>query len=311
MICWAALLTCPTIVLAQDENPRPARSPSEVAQYINRHRDIHWGPLLKGFGIGSRDLPLHCGSLDLEPCAAEIIQVPGPPQVILRIKGAWWQETYWRFLEEASGWRFRGSFSPFVKYFKPRHQIISFGGKPFLLINAQGEAGSGLSSEYQDWFDLTRPNFKPVFGFTVKGVSPWLLFGITRSVESHVSALEAGSTERITIARRVMFSFEPANGNVSVESRCAESVYARQPNGKFEFEAALSTCGQTEIEDLYEDFFNLSREDFLRYEFDQLKEIVAGPDASKRVWLGKFLQLCENTPEKRSLKSLFAGRPQR
>jgi hypothetical protein len=308
MIRWIALLACPAIVFAQDENPRPAKSPYEIEQYINRHRDIHWKPLLEGFGIHTPDLPLHCGSLDLDPCTAETIEVPGKPQVLLRIKGAWWQETYWRFLKKGSSWRFSGSFAPFVKYFKPRHRIVSFGGKPFLLVNGQGEAGSGLSSEYQYWFDLTLPKFVPVFGFAVKGHLSMLGLGVSQTIEAHVRSLEAGPTQRIRIARRAEFMFEGATDQIPLGSRSADTVYTRQPNGMFALDGAASTCSKEDVDDIYDGFTWLSKGEFLRFDFDRLKPVAAGPDVLEKSSLKKFLTFCEYTPEKQTLERLLAAR---
>jgi hypothetical protein len=307
---WAALLACPAIVLAQDENLRPAKSPSEIAQYINRHHDIHWEPLLKGFGIGHEDLPLHCGNLDRDPCSAEIIRVPGLPQVVLRVEGAWWQETYWRFFREGSAWRFGGSFSPFVKYFKPRHRIISFGGTPFLLVNGQGEAGTGLSSEFQDWFDLTLPKFEPVLSFTVSGHLSMLTRAVSQTIETHVRSLEAGPPQRIRIARRAEFMFEGASGDpIRLGSRSADTVYTRQSNGIFELNPAASTCSKKEVEEIYDSFTELSKEEFLHFDFDRLREVAAGPSGPEKNSLKRFLILCGSTPEKRILEGLLAGRP--
>ena len=91
--------------------------------------------------------------------------VLGPDQAIVRLRyipGLF--NTYLRFVSGGVGsWRFAGAFAPDVKYFEPRHGLIRFGDKPFLLVTGQGYSGSGLSTELQSWLDLSRSGMEPVF----------------------------------------------------------------------------------------------------------------------------------------------------
>jgi hypothetical protein len=117
--------------------------------------------------------------------------------------------------------------------------------------------------------------------------------------------------ERIRIARRADFEFEAFEGTIPLGSRSAETVYVRLPSGIFELDPAASTSSKKDVEESYEDWTEWSKEDFLRFDLDRLKQIAAGPGGPARNSLKKFLTLCGNTREKRILEGLLAGRPPR
>jgi hypothetical protein len=267
-LCFTSI----ALAFAQDEIPAPAKSPYDIDRYVKTHKDVQWAPLLSGFGIDPRELPRACEAQDPSTCTSELIEIQNARQVIVRVAEDNWQETYLRFFPVGADWRYAGSVTPIIKDYDPKHQVTSFGGTPFLLVNNTGASGSGITSEFQQWFDLTRPSFEPVFGYTIQENA--------FKFEDHV---------------------------ISAGSRHTLSVYTRQANGEFKFDATLSTSSQKETEDLYESLFDLSHEDFLRYQFNDLRKIADAKDSVAREWLAFFLSNCKNTPEKRKLAQSLAA----
>ncbi len=74
---------------------------------------------------------------------------------------------YFRFVRLGSGWAFAGYYRP--DYVIASHELGRIGSEPILKITEQPRGGTGLSMEVQRWFDLTRPDFDPVFVFTTSG----------------------------------------------------------------------------------------------------------------------------------------------
>jgi hypothetical protein len=88
-------------------------------------------------------------------------------------------------------------------------------------------------------------------------------------------------------------------------TKTSRTVYVRQSDGKFKFERTLSDVDQKEMEDLYENFDpDMSDENFLKYDFDQLKKFASGPEGAEKRWLRKFLAECKNTAEKKALLAI-------
>lgn len=151
------------------------QSPVELATFVQNHANFDWTPLWKTLGItgDSNHFMPSCkeesGPGDL-PCKAELVNVSAPRQLILIVENRNYLEAYLRYQPTTSNsWRLSGLFTPRVKYFEPKHRVVNFGRKPFLVVTEQGSAGSGISTEVEQWIDLTATHFEPVFHFTSGG----------------------------------------------------------------------------------------------------------------------------------------------
>ena len=191
-----------------------------------------------------------------------------------------------------------------MKYFEPRHKIIRFGEKPFLLVTGQGESGSGVSSEYESWIDLTRPDLQPVFGYTKTGQMSGLGRNLGTDVNATLISLETHPSERIEIARSIHFSaVTNEDGNLSLGRRLpVRTVYSRRPDGTFVLDKALSNVPEEEVEDLFESFFpGLSNDAVLRYAREPLQTgSQAARKAPEKRWLREFLKQCDDTSERKT-----------
>ena len=154
-----------------DDLARASKSPYDLARYIDSHLKFPWEPMWKALGIDQSDQWNNfflCESRD--GCTTELITFLDPDQTILHLRNGFAWDTYLRYRGTPStGWRFAGAYTAMFRYFEPRHESLRFGNKPFLRISTQGVNGSDVGSEIEHWFDLTEPDFKPVFTFSPKG----------------------------------------------------------------------------------------------------------------------------------------------
>ncbi len=113
-----------------------------------------------------------------------------PDQMILVVQGdATPADIYLRFLQEKPGsWRFAGADWVAIYNHPRRHEVDRSTGKPFLRVSSQGDRGSDVDSEIEDWFDLTQPGFEPAFSFPVQGYQQRFGFGISRRIVGSISA---------------------------------------------------------------------------------------------------------------------------
>lgn len=294
-----------------DELVRASLSPYDLARYIGSHTDFDWTPLWKALNIDDATIFLQpCDQS--RTCSTEFLTVRTPPQTILIIHHHSWDfEVYLRYMGGGRGeWRFAGAYSPFVKYFAPRHKLVRFGPKPFLIVTGQGAAGTGLSTKFDDWIDLTGAAMEPVFGHTSE--AHLLMFGgrISHDAKAFITSLSTRPVESIEVTRHARFYVEARDGRLELGSRKDVTTYVRRPGeSEFKFEKS-SALPETDLDTVYEDWdsFTPTHEQFLRYDLESLKSIASGPDSREKRWLRKYLADCPETDEKKQLVTLLARR---
>lgn len=300
-----------------EELAQAAKSPYDIARFVDTHITFQWESLWTALGIQKEDdvFMQPCGELGgpKRDCSEELVTVLDPFQMILILRhDLAGPEVYLRFLrnsgpDNAGPWEFGGYYSPPVKYFEPRNRTLRFGTKPFFVVTRQGASGSGLSSEVEDWMDLTLPKFEPVFSLTAQGHYSGLPDRVGLETFAFPVSTENDSAERIQIAYQASFT---CNGE-TFAIRSDSATYIRRGE-KFVFDASRSKTPEADIDNIYNFGDDLpSNEDYLRYLLPQLKEIAAGPQSETRDWLKRFLEECDNTAEKREIQALLTEAPQK
>jgi hypothetical protein len=309
-------LSLPVAVFAgvDEDLAKAAKSPYEIARFVDTHVTFDWEPLWKALGIPKDQVFIQpCGTMSgpKRDCSEELITVLDPFQVILILRHDLAEpEVYLRFLRpsgpDGSGpWKFGGYYAPYVKYFEPRHRPLRFGRKSFFLVTRQGASGSGLSSEVEDWVDLSSPKFEPVFSLTTQGHDSGMPDRIGIETIATVVSMETDPAASLKVAYDIRFTH---NGEV-LGGRSDTAVYVRH-GGSFSFDAGRSKTPEADIENLY----NIgddhpSNEDYLRYLLVDLKKIATGPAGEQKDWLKRFLMECGDTAEKRELQALLTKSP--
>ena len=87
---------------------------------------------------------------------------------------------------------------------------MRLGTRPFLKISGNhSQNGVGIQQEVEDWFDLTLPDFEPVFSFTPDGSAGGFEFTIARTMKAQSNFSEAAGLERIDTTLNVRFEGTP------------------------------------------------------------------------------------------------------
>ncbi len=182
----AAAVMFSSIVLAQNAphaEVAAARSPLTLARYIGAHEDnADWDGFWRALERPAPTLmyPL-CGAPTIFSCVTETVMLPRYDQAILIIQseGLRADDLFLRYIQEADGsWRFAGFHLAVAGGTYPRrHEISQLDGKPFLKIASDlSQVGGTLGENIEEWFDLSEPNFEPVFSFTADGsITPFCL----------------------------------------------------------------------------------------------------------------------------------------
>jgi hypothetical protein len=311
---WAGLFPFVAHADVAEDLAKAARSPEELVRFVETHGTFEWAPLWKTLGIKSDDVFLpNCEETGrgIADCSAELTTVVEPFQVIVILTHNLSHfQAYLRYRRlSANRWTFAGAHSPYVKYFAPEHRIVRLGAKPFLAITEQGNAGTGLTSTVEQWIDLTRDNFKPVFSYTRDGHNQPYPGGLGRSVQGFVVSFEESPSERITVVYNIDFRTYGRENDILVCRREDTAVYVRAVKNAFVLDPNLSSTTADEIGKFYEDLASgYTDEEFLKFNFEGLKKVLSENDAKAREWLWDFLSCCPNSPEAKQLRALSESR---
>jgi len=191
MFRFAAAIILSSLAFAQTAQESDiaiaAKSPMTLARYVESHSTVDWGALWKALGTRNPDVP-PCGNASYNMCSTQIATVSNPAQSILIIQRGLPRsnDIYLRYLRKASGdWQFAGERVVYINNGLRQREVAQSWGKPFLKISSDhSQVGAAITQEGEDWFDLTQPDFEPVFSFTSDGSSEPFGFAIGRDVHA-------------------------------------------------------------------------------------------------------------------------------
>ena len=293
-------------LFAQDDLVPAAKNPYDLARYLDSHTNVAWEQVWKALGVAKPPEAPNCEEDGAFRCSVRVITIPRPSQAILAING-FPVDLYIRFLQQGSGWRYAGSDAELKKNHAGRYEISQVDGKPFLRVSGQGANGSDWDSEIETWFDLSLPDFNPVFGFTVQGGESRVL-GVSRSVLANA---EEGAEGVINVVVEIRFSM---GHELDLGSAQYVATYARNSGQKkFSLKGVKPylpdglAISNREFELLANIDVDRSppTERLLVFTLPRLKEIATGSSADAKDWLRAVLAACKDTPEKRVLQSLL------
>jgi len=279
------------------EISRAAKSPYDLAKYINSHDEIEWKPLWQALGIEAPS-GIECSM----NCKAELIAVQNPDQVILLVNATLPRDVYLRYQREESGmWQFTGKYYANVWDGNPhRRNIVRAGSTQFLVVSTHGGHGSDLDEEMQDWLDLSQPGLEPVFSHLVHG-GERRPYGYTLEMTGDAFASRTGITYRV----RLFFTgFGCVLGDLSLEA-----TYARTADPRFLIQGARLENGPAIPTGDFQDLARVgqaSDQQLFRYSLPHMTEIASAGDPKQKECLSDYLSHAARTPETEQLLKLLA-----
>lgn len=163
------------------------KSPESFVKFLEENEKIDWTMLGRALGFPIDYGP--CGGTvpgDEGRCQVKLESVQNPPQAVVAVsvEGTQWSSNLFRFLRDASGaWRPAGLVEVSEKEERSTHSIERYWNKPFLRVSETfNQNGISTGQRIENWYDLTREGFDPVFTFSSGGYQYRWAFGVARSI---------------------------------------------------------------------------------------------------------------------------------
>lgn len=303
--------------------------PYSIKQYIDENHSIDAGLLWQELEIGSEMQtvyprigfkPEEIESVlfeSCESCSAEIfkLELDGDPgkEVLLKIYENLGLTRYLIFqsrkIGESVSWKLLGHADhDFARYYNPQHRVQNFGGKKWLVVTCQGISGTGVSLDYDRWYEVDGHGVREALSLSAEGHQSTASGYPERKFASRVVNYQRDKTgEKFTveysIKQQVYIGSE--DQRIKFKDRKQAAVYIRRPHAdKFELYQRFSEITPDEIKTAY-NIDTFSSEDFIKFNFASLEKIARYGRQAHKEWLRGFLQDCEDTPETISLNLIL------
>ncbi len=297
--------------------------PYSIKRYIDEHHSIDAGLLWQKLGIRAEMQtvysrigfdPLDIESAIFESCGnstAEIsrLELDGNPgkEVLLKVYQGWGLTRYLIFKSVKVGksvsWKLLGHADhDFARYYMPHHRVVKMDGKIWLVVTGQGISGTCVSLSYDRWYEVDAEGVREVLSLPAKGHECTTTGYPEREFSSRVLEYRRNKKdERITVLFSIRQGAEMRSGpQINLGTRKQNAVYILR-QGAFELEESSSEITLEDIRTAY-NVGTFGDEDFLKFNFANLKKIASEGRRAHKEWLREFLEDCSDTPEKKLLQ---------
>ncbi len=223
------------------ELAQAAKSPHELALFVNSHEKFDWAPLWRAAGIRQSMKEWQETGVGH---SAQVIEVPDPPQAIVILHQGSLAPVLLRYRSNgrrgnAATWTFGGAHMADGRDFDPKYTLTQMAGKPYFTIQQEEFSGRGSTIKHEKWIDLTTARFEPVVHLvTYESIdtSPTLP---SRETTASIVSWESEPVETVVVEYRAS---EKREGEIS-KSASAKATFVRQGD-TFIFDPTRSTASE-------------------------------------------------------------------
>ncbi len=298
--------------------------PVAVQQAIARNPDFDVASLWRALGIPAQlDTvypQVHVGAVNYMSdatfarcggaCVAEITQAAldaGPVEdLILKI---YQDRGPCRFLlfkpipgaTEIPAWQFIGHADhDFWRHYRPDYRTAAIGGRYYFLMSAEGDSGTGISLQYDRWYEFRQADMHEVLSLPAKGHDCMTASSPCREFASTVLSgtdNAAAQGDQFVVNFTVRYSgnqylVDGTDGEIPLFSRTQRAVYARLSGSADYALTQGSNITPREIQTVF-DPDNLTCGDFLAFNANNIAAIASGGDSPAKQWLARYATDCK------------------
>jgi hypothetical protein len=298
--------------------------PVAVQQAIARNPDFDVGSLWRALGIPAQlDTvypKVHVGAANYMSdatfgscggaCVAEITQASlgagDTKDLILKI----YQDDgpvrflFFRPTADPAGtaaWQFIGHADhDFARHYTPDYRTVVIGDRHYFVMSAEGGSGTGISLDYDRWYDVRQGDIHEVLSLPAKGHECMTASSLCREFASMVVSGTAGINDAsqfvVNFTVRYWSSRYLLDGtydDVPLFAREQRAVYVR-PAGSEDYAlvAQGSDITAREIPTVFVPG-NLTCQDFLGFNANDIAAVASGGDTAAKQWLSRYAADCK------------------
>ncbi|HEY9405306.1 MAG TPA: hypothetical protein VIQ24_21825 [Pyrinomonadaceae bacterium] len=295
-------------------------SPEEIKKFISANGDVNLNPIWNFYGIKAE--PFERYNQPYVSYEAEIFPIAlyqeATEDALLRISlGSSYRFLIFKGLDKDGGggsgaWKYLG----FVdidgqQYGPPEHQIMIGDRVRWLSLKELWGRGTGVSRYGLKWYEINGDGkeLRAVLGFPVKGHQFTCEPYSARSFSSKIIEQgTAGGSYEVKVEFSVSYDFEdchrrngsePKSLELFSKTQTATYVWNSQAH-KFVLAKSKSELSDDEIDAVY-NFDSLDEDEFLEYNFEELKTLASRGNAEQKEWLNLYLSDLPDSKRKRTL----------
>ncbi|HAJ27946.1 MAG TPA: hypothetical protein DCG53_12020 [Syntrophus sp. (in: bacteria)] len=199
----------------------------------------------------------------------------------------------------------------FALYYPPKHRTEKLGDGYYFVMTAQGVSGTGVSLQYERWYEVAPEGIKEVLSLPAKGHECSSASSLCRSFAARVEKAKS-DPRRVRVLFQVQYDGNrflldgKSFAEIPLFTKQRRTIYVRsEKTGDYipssgEAEIAAKEMQRTSIIGDY------SCADFIRFNSHNLMRLASGPDGEARRWLRRYVPGCEPSVERERLLETLA-----
>lgn len=307
----------PAVTQPPEDAATVGLSPYDIENFIRSNPQADLSKLWQRLGIPSveddsygQGILQSCSQCEAECFEYDLDEELGD-EVLLRISDMYAESYSYLVFKQAGDWRhwkLLGHINAWGKYKPAQHTILMSGGRPWLIIREQGASGSGIALYVDRLFQVSKHGLREIVSYSSDGHQSGESGGPIKDFAGRVISCEmTGDRTIVSIEFTIDYStwsFSEQEPYPLFTKRQKVVLTTRLGGEKRIVDRTRSQVSQHELESIY-NIDSMTEEDFLKYNYSQLREIATGENDTRRHWLRTYLKTCSNSPEKRRLTQLL------
>jgi hypothetical protein len=197
-------------------------------------------------------------------------------------------------LDSRDSWRFAGYADTFSHYGTPSHRLETAPNGTYLVVT-HNIGGSGAYDRRDSWYELSPEHSSEVLNYPTQGYDdPFLMgkfngegYGLSRRWESKRADQPDDPTVRIELT--VKYAVNEDAGTADLFSKTQTAVFVWDGGSRtYKLDEKVSGMTRLELDTVYK-IDAMERLEFIKYNFDALRQITEEGSAARNAWLRSLL----------------------
>ncbi|MDT5120835.1 MAG: hypothetical protein QOC96_317 [Acidobacteriota bacterium] len=207
-----------------------------------------------------------------------------------------------------STWNLLGRIDSFGWYWNVPHRVEIAGTKRWLVIGRMTGHGSGFGSYAEDWYEVNKNGVERVLSFQTE---LFIGAGANPMIDRKTKVLSLDYHHGIAIVvlqTSTSYDEYQRDNDFHLWSKKSKATFVKEfGTNRFSFDPLHSEILEKDLDPLRGEAVQITDEEFLKYNYQELAKLAVEGNAKQKEWLRKFLKDCDESIEKQSLQKALEG----